>query len=436
MTDLGAAPLAPVGEGERIVALDVLRGAALFGIVMANLPFFSLPFLQVVGGPTTERLAPWDAAAWLLVQSLVNYKFISLFSLLFGAGFMVQAARAASAGRSVAPTYLRRLLVLGLIGLVHALLLWYGDILFIYAVLGTVLLLVRNLSPRGLVILAVVLLAVAFALATGVAVLEAAFASTANGTAATAESSEAELALRGVEALRASGGDPATPVWVAGETAAYREGPFVDALVFRAVTWLYTILSAVFGFGWHVLALFVLGAAMMKTGFFGREQRSRQVRFARIGIAIGLPIELGASILMLSQGQATGWLHAAATPLHAVGSVVLCLGYAGLIAAWANRDRRPAGVGVLSSLGRMALTCYLLQTVLATALFYWWGLGWFGSLGRASMILVAIGIYVAEAAFAMLWLRRFRMGPAEWVWRTLTYLHPPALRRAVASATV
>ena len=156
LTPPPAAPperLGPVREGERIVTLDVLRGFALFGIFMVNMQFFALPFSDIFaprafdGGPASERLA------WGLVKLLFEYKFISLFSLLFGVGLVVQMTRAEARGHSFVPVFLRRLAVLALIGLVHGILLWYGDILFFYGCVGTILLLCRRLRPKTLVIL-------------------------------------------------------------------------------------------------------------------------------------------------------------------------------------------------------------------------------------------------------------------------------------------
>ena len=144
----------PVPENQRLGTLDLLRGFALFGIFMVNMQFFAMFFGEFIrpavygGGPVI------DVVAWGFVKAFFEYKFISLFSLLFGAGMVVQMSRAKAKGRPFIPTYLRRMAVLAVIGLIHGYLLWYGDILFVYSLVGTALLLARKWRPRTLLITA------------------------------------------------------------------------------------------------------------------------------------------------------------------------------------------------------------------------------------------------------------------------------------------
>ncbi len=144
----------PVPENQRLGTLDLLRGFALLGIFMVNMQFFTMFFGEFIhpavygGGPVI------DVVAWGFVKAFFEYKFISLFSLRCGAGMVVQMSRAKAQGRPFIPTYLRRMAVLAVIGLVHGFLLWYGDILFIYSLIGTALLLARKWRPRTLLITA------------------------------------------------------------------------------------------------------------------------------------------------------------------------------------------------------------------------------------------------------------------------------------------
>ena len=147
-------PLGPVKERERIVALDVLRGFALLGIFMVNMQFFAMPFGELISPDFYDGASIGDVLAWGFVKAFFEYKFISLFSLLFGAGLIIQMTRAEARGRRFVPLYLRRLLVLAVIGLVHGFGLWYGDILFVYACAGLVVFLCRRWRPKTMLIIA------------------------------------------------------------------------------------------------------------------------------------------------------------------------------------------------------------------------------------------------------------------------------------------
>jgi uncharacterized protein len=151
--------LGPIRERDRIIALDALRGFAVLGILFVNMPFFSMPVALAAGAKGLVDAPAMEEMSWAIVEILVKYKFLSLFSLLFGAGLVVQMTRAEAKGRRFVPLHLRRLGVLAAFGLAHALLLWYGDILFRYAVLGLLPLLMRKARPRTLVTVAVVLVA-------------------------------------------------------------------------------------------------------------------------------------------------------------------------------------------------------------------------------------------------------------------------------------
>lgn len=423
--------LGPVAEQERILALDALRGFALLGIFMVNMNFFAMPFASMIGGEELATAPLAEQLAWGFVFVLFTYKFISLFSLMFGMGLVVTLARAEAAQRPFVPVYLRRLAVLALIGLAHALLFWYGDILFIYAVLGLVLLLCRKLSPKALLGTGAALIALSVVLNlgfTGMMVAGTAFAPEQAEAPAVEEAAPGAHeepqqgdAARGIEAMLAAGFDMFHPVWIEAETRAYREGPFSDAFAFRAVSFLIALAAAVFSYGWRVLGLFLIGAALMKLSFFGPERRGWHVRLAVWGIGVGLPMQILGAVVIHLGGHDLNLHMMAGGLLHEVGSVGATFGYAGLVALVVSSGLLRSVVRALAGVGRMALSNYLLQTLMATALMYWWGLGWFGQVSRVEQIgLVAI-LFIAQVVFSALWLRAFRFGPFEWLWRVLTY---------------
>lgn len=431
--------LVPVRESERIRALDVLRGFALFGIFMVNLPFFALPLMQVLQDPGLADAPVGEQLAWAFVRTFFQYKFVSLFSLLFGIGFAVQLVRARArhaSDRAFLGRYALRLGVLLAFGLIHGLLLWYGDILTFYAVLGVSLIIFGFLSARALIGLSAGALVVAIVLGVGCGSMQF-IAEGFMGEEYEQRLAEAEVvaasedAPRGHDAMQQAQYEPINPIWMNAETIAYRHGPFSDAFLFRSASFGFSIFFAMFGFGWHVLAMFLLGAALMKLDFFASHRQTWHRNLAMIALPVGLALEALVSLQAWFSGFDPSWMSLVMHLVTEIGSVSLCLGYVGLIClAVSGGWLRPLAAG-LAAVGRMSLTNYLLQTAIATSLMYWWGLGWFGQVNRVQMIGLAVVIFIGQIVFSVLWLRVFQTGPLEWLWRTVTYMRPqPLVRRA------
>ena len=455
----------PVREAERVVALDVLRGFALIGVLVVNMQFFAMPFADALHDESLADASTASQLAWALTKVLFEFKSISLFSLLFGMGLVLQMNRAEAANRPFVPLYLRRLAVLFIIGLAHALLFWYGDILLIYSVLGVGLLLFRRLQPRVLLAAGAACIALGSLLFLLTVAMEIVFDQSnkdepSTGDAAVAErgperpetggesegsrandgtggpgapDEETEKASArppvGFAAIVAAEGDPFAPPWVDGEVAAYRDGPFIDALVYRTVTYAYCVIAAMLGYGWRVLGLFLAGAALLKLGFFSPERRPWHRRLALVGLGVGLPIELFSAWLIHALDYRMTWGSLAAAALHEAGSLLLCLGYAGAVVLLASSGALAWLCHGLGCVGRMALSNYLSQTLFVTFVMYWWGLGFFDTLSRPRLLMLAAVIYVALTAASVVWLGVFTIGPAEWLWRSLTYGRLQPLRR-------
>ena len=196
----------------------------------------------------------------------------------------------------------------------------------------------------------------------------------------------------------------------------------------RSIVYTFILIQMVFSFGWRILALFLAGAALMKLGFFER-RRARWQRWCLVlGLGIGLPGEIVATWID-HRADFGSWTWLWASVLHNLASLALCLGYVGLVLVLVRDGRSLLARGV-AAVGRMALSNYLLQTLTATFVMYWWGLGQFGTWERPRLLAFVVAVYVAQMILSVAWLRVFRMGPAEWLWRTLTYLRPqPILRR-------
>ncbi len=410
--------MAPVAPGERIQALDVLRGFALLGIFLMNIEAFVSPMEEATSGlnPHYTGLDRWvDALIYLFVQG----KFYTLFSLLFGMGFAVMAQRAESAGRPFIPVYLRRTLALLAIGLAHALLVWYGDILVSYACVAFALLLLYLLKPAtpwlpwlaGLVYL----VPCGFILLFGLG----AWASQLDPKAA----AEFAKAMADQGAMMAAVSEA--------QRLAYGAGSFAEATAQRWVD-----LKMMLSFAWvmfwpMVLGMFILGSWFVRSGAISEPGRF-PVLFSRLRW-VALP--LGVACMFLSfwmmpsadMGRMSLAI-AVASALANVGSGLMCLGYVGWIIGALQAAPR-SKLRVLAPAGRMALTNYLLQSIVCTWLFYGYGLGYFEQMPRAWQALFVLVFFVVQVLLSHWWLARFRFGPMEWLWRAATYLSWPPMRR-------
>jgi uncharacterized protein len=421
--------LQPIAGSERLRGVDIARGIALLGILLVNVRFFFLPLAAGVGyvdGWSGHERDGIDRAASSMVDAFCVAKFIGLFSLLFGFGLALQFDRAAASGRSPAAFGARRLGTLLAFGLVHAFLVWYGDVLVLYALLGVPMLWLVRCRGSTVGWAAVGVMAVSLAL--NVAWLSLQWAVEASGLVPPTDP-DAATDLRGFAAMMASDFDIASPTWIAAEIAAFRDGPFADAFLFRGVIVAFMMLISLFSIAWHSLALMLVGAWAFRTGLFAPEASARRRLIAAICLAVGLPLSLAGVAVRWHFGfdDATG--YALGYGLVQAGACVLPLGYAAAIVEWG--PRLPGLLAVpLERTGRMAITVYLAESLVMTALASWWGLGWFGSLGDLELVAVAVAGWAVLVLVANLWLARFPIGPVEWLWRRLSY--GPATRAAGA----
>ena len=410
---MGASPsssMLPLPRRERIDLLDVLRGFALGGIVVVNYGVLSgLLFMSPAELASLEFTAA-DRAAEFLVHVLLEQKFYSLFSLLFGIGFSILMGRATDRGSAFAPFFRRRLAVLLGIGFVHAILIWPGDILILYAVLGFVLLLFRGAPDRTV-------------LRWGIALLLSPIAVYA-----------VFLAARMPDPMAMLPGDGPSPL--AAALAAFREGSYpevVRANVFMyAGRWIQYVLSIRIP---RVLGMFLLGIWLDRRDVFRDPNGNRAllVRTLAWGVLVGLPANLAVAWIGESQAalpaSGRGLLH---TTLSAVGVPALALAYASAIALAMRRSAGRSRWTVLAPMGRMALTQYLLQSVAGVAIFYGVGLGLYGRMRPLAVCGIALGVFAVQVILSRIWMARFAYGPAEWIWRRLTYRGPVSFRRPAA----
>ncbi len=430
-----------VSDPERIASIDVARGLAILGILLVNIQFFAHPFGTFLKMEPPAGAGTLDLVAHYFTAIFCSGKFYPLFSLLFGVGFAIQFDRARRAGRRFGPIYLRRLAVLAVFGLIHGFLLWYGDILFLYSVAGLILfgtlMVFPRMSGRALIGtgIGVVLFSIVLALGFNLLVMGAsAGQGPAKATSEDVAYAQAEAAAAASPMRRLFQGfenqeieAPFDPLWMALEQRAYREGPYLEALVFRAMTYAMGMVFMMLGFAWHVLGMFFVGAGLMRIGFFSPDWARWHRRLLLIGLLAGLPLSTTAAAVPAASDSSILVLVGAS--LNMLGGPMMSLAYLCGIILLVTAGRAAVVTGLLANVGRMALTCYLLSTVTATFIMYHWGLARFGTMGGAQLVLIVVAIYAGLVILANLWLRFFQFGPMEWLWRMLTYLRPQPLAR-------
>ena len=399
----------PVAETARIDAIDVVRGFALIGILVMNIQAFAMPQAAYFNPTAYGDLEGANLYVWLAGRMLADQKFMAIFSMLFGAGIVLMAERAEARGG--ASVHNRRMGVLLAIGLLHAHLLWAGDILFTYAVCGMAVYPLRRLAPGWLAALGTTLLAVgsAYSVAVGLSLeywtKEALTAFTADLWRPTPEMIESSLA-----AFRGS--------WL--DQQPVRSAEALAFQTFVLITW---------GF-WRAGGLMLVGMALFKCDLFSARRSPRfHAGLIAVAAAVGLPLQAYGLSLDFERGW-TLWSFFIGVQFNYWPSIAVSLGYVGLVMLACRTPSLGRLTRPFAAVGRTALTNYLLQSVLCTTIFYGHGLGWFGSVDRLGQVGLMAGVWAVQLVASPLWLRRFRFGPVEWAWRSLTYGARQPLRRA------
>ncbi|GAB2512640.1 DUF418 domain-containing protein [Lysobacter humi (ex Lee et al. 2017)] len=404
-----ATVLRPVTGGERIQAMDVLRGFALLGILLMNIEAMVGPMFAGMSG-TDLSLRGADRTVDALVYVLVQGKFYTLFSLLFGMGFAVMMQRAQASGRPFARLYVRRSVGLLAIGLVHGILIWSGDILVSYALVSLVLLLLFRNTPQSRLPkwgIALYLVPVVLVLVLSALMLLAQFDPKAAAEMQKNLDAQEAAHLATIEAQRAA---QAGSDWFAAVTRRAQDvAQMMGFLVF---------------FGWHVLGMFLLGAWFVRSGAIARPAEFPRLYAGLRWIAMpaGLASMLASYAISPSMAHGpTDMPGAVAFGLNAIAGLLMCLGYM----AWIVRGLQSAAfarpLGWLAPAGRMALTNYLVQSLVCTFVFSGYGLGYFEQLPRAWQPVFAGSLFALQVLLSHAWLARHSHGPMEKLWRAWTY---------------
>ncbi|MCA9292961.1 MAG: DUF418 domain-containing protein [Phycisphaerales bacterium] len=441
---------APVKAAQRIASIDVLRGVALCGILVMNIPIFAFSSRAIFRPQAAGGFEGLDYVTWLGSHLLFDMKMMSIFSMLFGAGIVLFATKALEKRGRAAGLHYFRMLWLFVFGMMHAWIIWEGDILVMYALVGMIVFPLWRLRAKWLLIIAMVLLPVGMA----INLANGKFFSFARGeyeksVAAAALGEETDVKPWAVEAW-AGRLDEATgereggivemfeisPELVEREVNAMR-GSIAQRIAFRGPDILWMQTSGILMWGlWRVGGCFVLGMALYKWGVFSATRSTKfYALMTALGFAIGWPI-IGTGVASNTQHEfdivhlfIAGWNY------NYVGSMFVAFGWVGLVMLMCKHNvLRPLQIG-LSAIGRMAFTNYIMQSLICGFIFFGLsglGLGLFGKLSRAETMPIVFGIWVFQIGASVWWLKRFRFGPLEWAWRSLTYWKAQPMARSSA----
>ena len=406
---------APVPARERVDVIDVLRGFALFGVLVANALWYFSGFAELSEQDILRLpVNPLDPAVFELEQFFVSNKFISIFAFLFGMGFALQMRRADEAGAPVKRLYLRRMLWLLAFGIAHALFAFYGDVLHLYAVLGLLLIGWVTRSESSLIGWG---LAFAVVLPVGVRALQWALPGLTGGEI----DPEAMTEVRRGAAIAAHS---------AFSGSSYTEMMRANAIDF----WSRLSTDVMLGDVLATFGKFLLGVWAGRTGLLARASSTEKsgnddppVTWMRRGAGWGLVIGVACQGMVVADAafpalDADTWAATVAdTALWHAGVLALATSYVCSIALLFRRPDWNRTLGLLAPAGRMALTNYLGQSIACIFVFYGIGLGWYGRVGPTAVVGICVVVFAAQAAASAWWLRQFRFGPAEWAWRSLAY---------------
>jgi uncharacterized protein len=397
-----------VADGSRIRSLDVLRGVGVLGMLVVHIQLFAFPSLARWNPTAYGDFRGLNWWVWLVTAVLADGKFISIFAMLLGVSIVMQSGRAGNRAISAGRAHVRRMTALLVLGLLHAYFVWYGDMLVPLALSGLIVFLARRLSPRRLLVLGGVVFGAASALSFAL-------------TWTTAQSDPVALA-----AWRAQW--TPRPAVIALEIAQYRGG-WSEEMAHRVPAALETqTVYFVTHLLWQMTGLMLIGMALFKLGVLSAARsRAFYLRMGAFGFGTGtLLISLG-----LWRSFVTKWdlldFTLVSEQLHYWGNLFVALGWTALVMLLCQRGwpLRP-----VATVGRMALTNYLLQSVICTTIFYGHGFGLFGRVDRAGQFAIVLAVWAFQLLASSAWLGYFAVGPVEWVTRWFVYRRRPIFLRS------
>ena len=416
----------PVAGTERLASVDTLRGFAVLGILVMNICAYGLPHMAYSNPTVIGGFTGIDRLAWWISCLFFSFKVMPIFGMLFGAGLMLMYERFMPKGVSFRRFWYRRILWLMLMGTVHGYLLWVGDILFLYSICGLFLYLFRKKSAKKLFILAAIFYIIVFipGLAGGYyfgVVRDTILPEIERKIEAGEELTAGEEAHRERWNETKKHYDPSAEV-LEENIATYRNG-YMGIVRNRAPLYFATTtFMLIIGSFWPTMGLMLAGMAFMKLGVFSASRSKRYyLILAVIGYGAGLPLAYLSARGMIAHEFSFVEKFRIDSPINHIGGPLVALGHIGLVMLACRYGILSGLRKRLAAAGRMALSNYIGQTLICTTIFYGYGLGLYASIGKAGLMLFVAGVWIVELIVSPLWLGRFRLGPLEWLWRTMTY---------------
>lgn len=389
----------PVAQQSRLVTLDIIRGVALLGILIMNIQAFSMVFSAYSNPTSFGDLTGVNFYVYYLSHLLADQKFMTIFSMLFGVGIVLMADNVERKGGKAGKFHFKRMFLLALFGIAHAYLLWFGDILFAYALAGMLVYLARRKSPRFLIIFGAILIAICsfFMYSVGLLIPKmpaADMQEMMNMWAPTQELIDKDLSAN-------------LSSWM---------GQMEQRHTMAA-----TMQGNVIFYLFRIVGVMMLGMALYKMDFFGK-------RFSNKGLVISAIVTLVAGLAFIAHGNtlnfAGNWGVESmfiGVQYNYWGSIIVAYSYVALLIVLCRSNVLTKTKAMLANVGRMALTNYLSQTIICCFIFYGWGLGFYGSFERIEQLYVVLGIWAFQLVFSAYWMNNYRFGPFEWLWRSMTY---------------
>ena len=377
----------PTELQDRVVAIDIMRGLSLLGIFIVNMLAFHTPYYYI--NPYTWYTNPSDADTFQWIDIALQGSVYPLFSMLFGYGLMMQFRKSQERGNSFIPLGLRRLSVLLIIGLLHAFLVWSGDILITYALSGFIVLLMMRLSRMWLLTIALILYILPNM---GLALLS--YIVAVSG----------ETFYSGVQEIESS-------------LIAFGSGSWMDIFMQRAADWTYANIESgsLFLIGMTILPYMLLGAVAAKGKLIERTSQKKTFWITLTTVSL----IAGFSIKLLPYVFEANFYYMYVQDIF--GGPLVAIGYAGLITLLCQLTIFRKLMNPFAKVGRMSMTTYIFQSVIATTIFYSYGFALYGKIDVLTGTWLAIGIFVIQMIFAEIWFSTFKQGPIEAIWKRATY---------------
>ena len=366
-----------------------MRGFALLGIFIANMLLFHTPYLYL--DPYSWFSSYSDEMTFRWIDIFVQGSFYPIFAFLFGYGINMQYEKSLEKKTLFAPMMVKRLTILLIIGLIHGLFIWSGDVLFTYAIMGFFLILLVRIPAKWLIPFAVAL----YTIPSGLIYLATRLIAKKNPDLLLAEYADINKIESSIQA--------------------FAQGSYSEIFTFRFFEWLMVGFGGTFMGFFIVLPIIMLGAALSKWKVIERagEMNVKIAIVTVVGLALGIWLKV-----LPYQGDPT---YDLVILQDTFGGVILAAGYVGLLLLLCTFPLFRTVFRPLGKAGRMSLTTYIMQSVVATTIFYSYGFGLYGKVDLITGTWIAIGVFVIQVILAEVWFTKFRTGPLEWLWRKGTY---------------